>query len=252
MKTEDKKKMKPETGMATMNHASVSNNINLNISQADLVELIIEEKIQGLRTERKELTKHIAELETERQKAVREIYREVISRNTEEVTAYMKVVNALLVYSRAGKKASLHNETIRLYFHEDTPVADSCKEWTYYYQNIDHCKRTPDHGTNGTSVYYTTKAYLQSNISKQPVITSHPEQLSQADINAVIKVNTEYLEASVKIKNDLFKVEKEMCKYIFQEKSIRAQLTKLALNKTTEGKHILEELKKVTGLIDQK
>ena len=251
------KKATPKPVPAVVHHAEVSNNINLNLNQNDLIDLAIQEhlevlegKLKAVKEEMKAKHEEVEELKKQSAKAVA---KKVLAKDL----SYSKLTElfAILGVKSEGEdsmdsNAHGHYPPYQLYsnntqenyigefshyYHEDyTTLAASTKnisKGTWYRNSFTQVSVDLRYNNDGLNVNFHKTLILDPKDTKDLCKVLEPLELRMYELH--------------KLKFDL---QKEFLEYTFGEKRIKAKIVKASLKKTAEGQAILGMLQGATGV----
>ena len=252
------KKATPKPVPAVVQHAEVSNNINLNLNQNDLIDLAIQEHLEFLEGKLKAVKE---ELETKtklteqlKKDAAKGIAQKVLKKDP----SYTKLTElfAILGVKSEGEDSmdsnahgrhyppyQLHSINTQEnyigefshYYHEDyTTLAASTKtisKGTWYRNSFTQVSIDLRYNNDGLNVNFHKTLILDPKDTKDLCKVLEPLELRMYELH--------------KLKFDL---QKEFFEYTFGEKRIKAKIVKASLKKTAEGQAILGMLQGATGV----
>lgn len=249
-------KKKPVQTPALVQHAEVSNNINMNLNQNDLIDLAIQEHLEVLEGKIKAVKDEIAEKTKLTEKLKIDTAKGIAQKLLKKEVNYTKVVElfTMLGVNPDGDEEFGSNgyryQPYILYSH-NTPEG-FIGEFSYYsqeeYASLPQATRDIRksswyrnefiqvqvdlrYGINGLSINYNTRLSLDSKDTKELCKILEPLE------NRLFELH--------KLKFDL---QKEFFEYTFGEKRVKAKIVKASLKKTAEGQAILAMLQGATGV----
>jgi hypothetical protein len=243
-----KKQSKNEVALST---ANVSNNINLNLNQNDLIEMAIQEKLSLLED-------HIATLETK----IKEewVLQDLIRKNllhTIKTTIlkkdkkYQSFLSKVKLLKMDIKESDLYVQSGNKYectYEYKTFESGRAEQYKNPFSYIDYARRTnTGYYDSISSIKISCMAVDEkSNLKldyQVPTIT-----LSKAVCDnyfTKLKSNTDII---VKLQNELANLKEEHFSYLYSEKKIKSQIIKKSLSKSPEGKAILQMLAEASNI----
>lgn len=245
--------MSKKQELAPLDKATVSNNINLNINQNDLVELAIAEHMTRIE-------KHLEDVR-ERLKNVKEECSEILDKHSKllaksflsknkEIQHIDKILASVNTSVEKSLKASIiYNDR---YSNRDIPKIGEYKQ---YKDDIEECSSTRsfESSTSYTQDFHHYRIEhltlsLKVLVGAFTIDLDTKVPISEKD---KIRIQTELMEPNTRWYNivvEKYAVEKEYIKYRFGEKKMKAALVRAALEKSEEGQGILKMLSSVTNV----
>ena len=248
------KKATPKPVPAVVQHAEVSNNINLNLNQNDLIDLAIQEHLEVLEGKIKAVREEIIakqnlskELEAT---AAKDIAKILLKKNA----SYNKLLELLPILDIKAdvmdRNNNEHYPPYRLYASNN--LDNYPGEFSYYYNDeytsLSQATRNIGKGTMYGNNFTSLTVDLRYTTDGLNLGFSKTIPLASKDTKELCKV-LEPLENRIfelhKLKFDL---QTEYFQYFFGEKRIKAKIVKASLKKTAEGQAILGMLQGATGV----
>lgn len=227
----------------------VQNNINMNLNQSDILDVAIQTRLEQLAPIEDSLRSTLKDLDDVYKKTVKELF---LSSLDKEKKSFLDL----------GKKLGLvHVSTTE--YSTDYSYARSIVSKTYnsvpYLENYKNPLTEFRRKKNENTVQST---YPQTLICRFVLKKSENDKvgtlclmsdlfrinLSKEIITKWVSLTKTYHTQIVILNNELYEVVKETLELTYDERKIKARLTKAALSKSTEGKQILSMLEEATKI----
>lgn len=238
---------------ALVQHAEVSNNINLNLNQNDLIDLAIQENLEVLEGKLKatiaELTTTTTEIDRLIKIAAKQIAHKKL-KNDKGFTTFMSLVKAgKLELEEANTNHNYPLYKLNSYQNNDALMGS----FSTIYDNVEvNNLGIFTRNTRTVNFYKYTFNQVQVNlrVHNQNFSMSYGNNINitPADTKELSKkiepLNEKWFEL-MKVK---FVLQKEFYEYTYGEKRVKAKIVKASLKKTAEGQAILGMLQGATGV----
>ena len=240
---------------AVVQHAEVSNNINLNLNQNDLIDLAIQEHLEVLEGKLKVVKEEISEKIKINQKLKADAAKGIAQKLLKKDSEYAKTID---LFKTLGVSMNGHDENSKgyrytpyeLYNRNSTEgfigaysyygqeeystlsqATRDVRKGSWYKNEFSHVQVKLNYSNNGLTINYSTSVTVESKDTKELCKVLDPLE------NRLFEL--------YKLKFDL---QKEFFEYTFGEKRVKAKIVKASLKKTAEGQAILGMLQGVTGV----
>jgi hypothetical protein len=225
----------------------VNNSINMNFNQNDLLDLVIQEKIDQLETQLEILRQGVKNDYTSHCNAM---LKQLLDTNPKAYGDFTSTVAKLGVLPKDFTFVHIYSGRIA--------KSDSDPIFSFKQSNYGHHRDTRKNpleafvaGTYDTKI---TISRIQNITFSILARTKDGIDLQKAHIYKLTKTQSEFLfkkevlfaQVYSDLCNEKYAVEKELLKYTHQEKKIKAQFTKAYLAKSSQGKDIIKLLEKAT------
>ena len=221
----------------------LTNTISTNITQNDMVELIVQEKLSDLEDK--------IEKNLEKQKALGDTFKDLelikeITHKSPEYKAFSAMLSKLdldVSKSRSNMSVVHHGnmiETIcwKVYnkqYAEGKNALTNFERQVYGHSHTIH----PVESLQGTLSFESAELSIRNTI---------PIKLSAADKKKLVKMETDYYRAKAVLCNEYVALMKELLTPQHNERKFKAQVTKSILKNSSLGKDLLKLLEKSTGV----
>jgi cyanate lyase len=242
---------------AVVQHAEVSNNINLNLNQNDLIDLAIQENLEVLEGKLKAVKE---ELETKKkltEQLKKDAAKGIAQKALKKDPAYTKLTELFVILGvKSEGEESIDNNSYGHYspyqLCGNNTQENYIGEFSGYnhedYPNLAAATRSIYKGTwykNSFTQVSVDLRYNQDglNVNFHKTLILDPKDTK--DLGKVLEPLENRMYELHKLKFDL---QKEFFEYTFGEKRIKAKIVKASLKKTAEGQAILGMLQGATGV----
>lgn len=251
-----KKKTSPAVLPTVTMQAEVSNNINLNLNQNDLIDLAIQEHLEKLEKELEIVNAEITHNQNEIDKVESDEAEKLAAKVLKDDPDYIKFMKMLKVadikITKEGidKRGYRKSDPYRLYATKDTNnFIESINQYPHEnFTNLSHATRS----VQRENVYLRSFKQIRVEICERTdgitlqfstTIDLEPSDVKHVEdkINILIKACTE-------LKKKKFNLQKEFYEYTFGEKKVKAKIVKASLQRSAEGQAILGMLQGATGV----
>lgn len=242
---------------ALVQHAEVSNNINLNLNQNDLIDLAIQENLEVLEGKLKAVKE---ELETKKkltEQLKRDAAKGIAQKVLKKDPAYTKLTELFVVLGiKSEGEESMdnnpHGHHLPYQLYGNNTQENYLGEFSYYhyddYTNLAAATKGIAKGVWYKNSFTRVTVDLRYNKDGLNVNFHKTLLLDPKDTKDLCKV-LEPLENRIYELHKLkFELQKEFFEYTFGEKRIKAKIVKASLKKTAEGQAILGMLQGATGV----
>lgn len=237
---------KKSTDVVKVSEPTINNNISMNLNQNDLLELVVQEKINQLEEELKEINAQLVTRKECQESENNHLRQLIISKK-----------NAYKIFSTAMVKLGIQPDKFEI-TNIKPHFANTGKALTYSYNychNVQQCENSRNPVKSYEVNSYTQKmdvikvdsAYFNINAKTQSGIVltmSMNIEFTPKEQTALFNKTKVDIEKTTHLYNRKFEVQKEILIYTYGDKKIKAQFTKAYLNKSAQGKDILKFLEK--------
>lgn len=250
-------KKKTTQAVAVVHHAEVSNNINLNLNQNDLIDLAIQEHLEvlegKLKAVKEEMKAKHEEVEELKKQAAKTIAKKVLAKDL----SYNKLTELfdVLGLKPEGEDEDLFSSNRHYPPYRLTPRCnqeDLIGKYSEYnsddYANLSQATRNIHEGSMYRNIFHSVEVDLRYNKDAINLSYYKSTKITQADTKELCK-KIDPIELRIyELKKQKFDLQKEFFEYTFGEKRVKAKIVKASLNKTAEGQAILGMLQGATGV----
>lgn len=241
---------------AVVQHAEVSNNINLNLNQNDLIDLAIQEHLEVLEGKIKAVKEELAEKTKLAEKLKIDAAKGIAQRLLKKEAGYNKVIELFTTlgvnpdgdeeFSSTGYRYQPYS----LYTH--STQEGFIGDYSYYSQEeySTLSQATRDVRKGNWYKYQFTQVQIDLRYSQNGLSINYNTRLSleDKDTKELCKVLEPLENRLFELYKLIFDLQKEFFEYTFGEKRVKAKIVKASLKKTAEGQAILGMLQGATGV----
>lgn len=227
--------------------ANISNNINLNLSQNDLIDMVIQEQLEITENELTKVKEQLQNLKNEKEDFRKRFEEKLVSRELAKQKEFNKIVkdygltvNSVirLIEGRAG--ASIK---VGYYTKIDKDDAESYKNPIAYAKKY----------TYVSDVWICRFSEVQidfkaTNDKGLTVSMSLSVKLTEKETDVFLSNDRVCAEKEIKLRNIKCELDMNYLEYAYGEKKIKGKIVKASLKKTGEGKAILDMLQRATNI----
>lgn len=235
-----------------MKKAVVTNSVNLNVNQNDLVDMLMEDLKEKLEEKVKVLSEKLKVIKEEREK-VSEKVREVLAKQNKDVVLeqFVNVLKANKVgYNLATELSSSNEKKVAEYMRFDL---DNVRR----YKNPVKELQTLERNGNKVPVKYSIPDSFRMRLSSQNGLfnytTDFQKPLKDKEFETVIKQKESLAKDYAAVDKELYETDKQLLMVEEGGTRFKSQFLRASLGKTKEGKQILdmvEQVKKGTKLLN--
>lgn len=245
-------KNKKEIAVATLQTAAVNNSINMSLTQNDLIELALVEKLDSLDVQIQHQINLLENNGRKKQEAIDKFLQPYILKikSSEEYKKIVSVAAVLNLEIQEDFKVNTRNysrndddNTIGGYLVAPEQEVRNLDQFKYYSNNKIVWKYIPQ--SIIYSVQFNSKEEPE-NQSKIHIGISGEVKVNSAGSTKITNFIHKIKEEEIVIAKEIYNLKLEAARYKFGEKRIRANITKAALKNSKEGQGILNMLQKVT------
>lgn len=255
------KKTKTPATPAVVHHAEVSNNINLNLSQNDLIDLAIQEhlekleaKIKVLKTERDDIRDKIHNTEREfAEKIAKEILKD--DPDYSKFLKALKILDLKITYpTQEEKKQGYHR-------YDPYRLSSGCNasdlqgsvlvyDDNQHYTNLSHVTRSAREVQFYLKHYHTLTIEINEGKRQDGITLQFYDTIALKPENTIeLRRQMHSLEKrEFEVAKELSDTQREFYEYTFGEKKVKAKIVKASLQRSAEGQAILGMLQGATGV----
>jgi len=240
---------KQDTGkqLTIVDKVNVSNNINMNLNQNDLVELAIEEKVEQLSISISNIELLIVENNKKCQDALAKLKLDIVTKTLSKMKDYTQVFTIatelkLDIKQDVNISLDTYNDKRVLIGSYNVVDLDNVQQ---YKDPVSYAKRNHSTSTRHVNIAEGLTVSLKACEGNLSLDYKTKISITQKQYSDVV---TPFLKQEVALGKSLFDLKMEYLNYRYGEKRIKAQITKAALRNTSEGKNILAMLEKATNV----
>lgn len=227
--------------------ANISNNINLNLSQNDLIDMVIQEQLEITENELTKVKEQLQNLKNEKE-GFRERFKEkLVSRELVKQKEFNKIVKdyGLTVNSSIGLIEGRAGASIKIgtCISVDRDDAESYKNPIAYAKKYKHYREVWINSFEKANI-----DFVASNDKGLNVHISTCINLTEKETEILLSNDRVCAEKEIKLTNIKCELDMNYLEYAYGEKKIKGKIVKASLKKTGEGKAILDMLQRATNI----
>lgn len=243
---------------SVVEHATVSNNINLNLNQNDLIDLAIQEHLEMLEGKLKSVkeeidlkTKQVNELKKNAAKAI-------VEKALKKDLSYNKFIE---LFEALGLKPEEDDEefdphrrstyppyVLNPVYHTTNMIGQYSEYGGEDYPNLSSATRNIREKHMYKNTFDTVSVNLRYNENGINLSYHKAVDITPADTKELCKKIDPIDLRIYELKKQKFDLQKEFFEYTFGEKRVKAKIVKATLKKSVEGQTILTMLQGATGV----